>query len=144
MNKKGFTLVELLAVIVILTILSTIAVRGYMRITDRLPEKQLKEKIVTIEKAAMDYGQDKKSDIESTCTIDGVQYTCLSISVSTLIDDNRIDSEEIDSSGNPTLINNVTKKDMKNDKVFIYRKNNRVYATMDCAHFASNNNTCPE
>ena len=145
MNKKGFTLVELIGVIVILAILSILATKTYGNIIDKVAKKQLNEKILTIEKAAMSYGQDNKNLLTDSCTIDGKTYSnCKTVTVSDLISNNRIDSDEKDSSGNTTLINNVTKNDMKNDKVFIYRKNNRVYATMDCSNFVSNNGVCPQ
>ena len=128
MNKKGFSLVELLAVIIVLSIISLIAVRGYSKIMKTSAEKQLNEKIMTIEKAAMSYGQDNRSEITNTCTVDGKSTKCLCKTVEFLITNKYIESDEKDSSGNPTLINSVTKADMKSDKVLIYRNNNRVYA----------------
>ena len=139
MNKKGFTLVELIGVIVILAVLSILAVTTYTNVVNRTNQAQVKEKILNIEKAAMEYGQSNKSSLTSNCSItvkhkDNTSTTnnysnCnTGTTVNYLIQNNWLESEEKDSSGNITLINNVTKEDMKNKKVFIYRNNNRVYA----------------
>ncbi|MBP5684399.1 MAG: type II secretion system protein, partial [Bacilli bacterium] len=97
MNKKGFTLVELIGVIVILAILSLLAVRTYGNVMNNIAKKQLEEKILTIEKAAMSYGQDNKGLLTGSCVIDGETYSkCATVKVSDLISDNRIESDETD------------------------------------------------
>ncbi len=59
-NSKGFTLVELLAVIVILAILITIAVPSTIGISNKLKENMFCKKIDSIEVAAKLYGEDRK------------------------------------------------------------------------------------
>ena len=50
MKKKGFTLVELLAVIAIIAILAVTAVAGYNRMTAKSKENAYQAKIKLIEK----------------------------------------------------------------------------------------------
>ena len=62
MNKKGFTLVELLAVLVILGILVTIAVPAATSVGDKAKTKMLKTKTKLAMQGAILYLQDNKSE----------------------------------------------------------------------------------
>ena len=66
MNKKGFTLVELMAVIVILGILMGVAVPNALGIYKNMKIKYFCEKVSTIEQAATLYGQDKYGEEVTT------------------------------------------------------------------------------
>ena len=57
-NKKGFTLVELMAVIVVLAIIIAIAVPSYAKIKKNIEEKNYKNKVNLIEIAAEKYSED--------------------------------------------------------------------------------------
>ena len=59
-KNKGFTLVELLAVIVILALLVAIAVPGVIAISSRVKEKMYCSKISDIEAAARLYAEDNE------------------------------------------------------------------------------------
>lgn len=61
-NKKGFTLVELLAVIVILGVLTAIAVPSVLGISKKIKTDMYESKIKTIEVAAELWADDHKSD----------------------------------------------------------------------------------
>ena len=63
MKKKGFTLVELLAVIAILGILALLVTPAVMAIRKSILTSTLKSKINTIDNAAADYGQDRIGEI---------------------------------------------------------------------------------
>ena len=64
-NKKGFTLVELLAVILILGVLMGIAVPAIMSMNKRFKIKGFDDKIELIEKAAVNYAQNNANAIKS-------------------------------------------------------------------------------
>src|SRR5574344_2118280 len=58
MNKNGFTLVELLAAIVIMGILITLAVPSYITVSNNAKKRTYDNKITTIELAAEKYAND--------------------------------------------------------------------------------------
>ena len=58
MNKNGFTLVELLAVIALMAIIIVLAVPATGAVKDKLNEYMLEKKIKLIEKGAILYGED--------------------------------------------------------------------------------------
>ena len=62
MNKNGFTLVELLAVLVIMGIIMTIAVPSVFKISSNMKVRYFCEKVSDIEKAALQYAQDNYGD----------------------------------------------------------------------------------
>lgn len=64
-NKKGFTLVELLAVIVLLGVLVAIAVPSVLGISKKIKENMYDAKIKTIEVAAEAWVDDNKSDCKA-------------------------------------------------------------------------------
>ena len=66
MNKKGFTLVELMAAIVILCVLMGVAVPNVLSIYKNMKIKYFCEKVSTIEQAATLYGQDKYGEEVAT------------------------------------------------------------------------------
>lgn len=131
MNKKGFTLVELLAVIVLLAIITTIAVTSMSAIHNNSLKKLLETKIEQIESAAIIYGQENPNELtEKNCVVDGVTYSfCKTVKVGDLIAGNFFESGVFEGNDR-VLINDVTKKNMNEDTVQIYRKNNRIYAVM--------------
>lgn len=142
MNKKGFTLVELLAVIVVLSIVIGLATKSVISIRNNSLEKLLDTKINDLEGAAVIYGQENSNIFEYASSgftfniNNGGEETNIvtnyksEITVKELIDNNYYETKEEDSNGKLTLINNVTDKSMLCDTILVYRKNNRVYAVM--------------
>ena len=68
MNNKGFTLVELLGVVVLLAVITTIAVPSIMSISHNIKEKMLETKLDLILEDAKLYGQDRISTIAKNTT----------------------------------------------------------------------------
>ena len=66
-NRKGFTLTELLAVIVIMTILSVGAISGYTSMTRNSKKKSYESKVSEIENAAIKYA--RESNLLNSTTI---------------------------------------------------------------------------
>ncbi len=137
MDKKGFTLTELLAVIVILGIIMTIGIRSVYSINHAARKKLLATKIEEIETAAIKYGQEHtftsdncnsvtfKDSEGKTQTFDAT-FCIKDITVQTLIDSKDFETKE----KNNKVLNPVTNNPLNEEEVFIYKKNNRVYAIL--------------
>ena len=69
MNNKGFTLVELLAVIVLIALISTIAIVSMNGIRGNIDEKIIESNLDLIDSAAKAYGEDHMSEI-----MNGISY----------------------------------------------------------------------
>lgn len=128
MNKKGFTLVELLAVLVLISLLMGLAIPGINKISSNMKKKSYNQKVKLIESAAVLWGQDNKTRLqtESNCIKDeNNQFLpCCRITVNNLLTENYLDSDN--NSGK--VINPETNKDMKACEVRVYKQNKRVYA----------------
>ncbi len=145
MNHKGFTLVELLAVIVLLGIIITITGTGVMTANKTAREKIYKNKISNIEDAAILYAQDNKTKFSNeTCIIDSVtnckeNSVCYcykdEISVSVLINEGYIKG---DNDSNLIIDPRDEKKDLNDCKIKIYKKYNKIYS------FVINEGVCNE
>ena len=145
MNKKGFTLVELLAVIAILAIVITIGLISVTRIRENALKKIVATKIEQIEQAAILYGQENPEELTSdnaSCKKvittenkagDKTEYNitiCTIKTVGELIDAGFFDTSYL-TDDKKDLINDYTGKSMLNDTVIIYRRNNRIYSIID-------------
>ena len=63
-NKKGFTMIELLAVLVLISLVFTIAMPGLLKMRDKMYERALNHKKDIITKAAIVYIQDNSNYIK--------------------------------------------------------------------------------
>ena len=138
MNKKGFTLVELLGVIVILALITVIATSSINAVMNNAKEKMLEDKIMNIETAAVNYVSNQNITLNSSdcANINSDYDRCKTLTVQTLINAKELESKD----RNNKFYNDVTGKDMAQDKVTVYRMNNRLYAKMTC--MVSNNEKC--
>ncbi len=129
MKKNGFTLIEVLAVIVILGIIMSIGAISVINIRNNSYKDLLETKKQNLEAAAIVYGQENPDVLKDKCEVDNYKSDyCAMVTVATLINGKYFKSTETNASGEADLINNVTNKSMKNDKIQIYRKNNSIYA----------------
>lgn len=126
MNKKGFTLVELLAVLVLISLLMGLAIPGINRINNNMKKKSYNQKIKLIESAAELWGQDNKTRLQADNCSSEISK-CKKITIAGLIKENYLDSDN--NSGK--YINPKNDKDMKDCIVFVYKQNKRVYAKFD-------------
>jgi len=137
MNKKGFTLVELLVVIVILAIVIVIAVPSVQGVNNLIKDNMLEKKAEIIEEAAVMLGQDMKGSViasEKTYKT----YPCKSVTISYLVPnyldkDNENECLKEDSTGTVGCIVDPTDNTKYLDKkeVIIYYKNKRIHAIVD-------------
>lgn len=98
MKKNGFTLVEVLAVLIILGILMALAIPSYMTVFNAVKRDNLNSKITEIEYASNKLGSKIKDDVKDAGN------DCLNITVSDLIKRGYImsESESEDVIFNPT------------------------------------------
>ncbi|MBE6161469.1 MAG: prepilin-type N-terminal cleavage/methylation domain-containing protein [Firmicutes bacterium] len=113
-DKNGFTLVELLAVIVVLAIIISIAVPASISISNRAKEKMYKTKVEMIENAGKLYAQDNPSSVTND--------TC-EIRVKNLIEDGYLKADE-----DKKVLNPKDKSSMNDECINLYKKNGRFYA----------------
>ena len=125
-NNKGFTLVELMAVIVVLAIIIAIAVPSAITISHKIKLKMYDTKIDMILSSAKIYGQDNPAILS-----DKTDGTCSDskgkVQVSTLVSKGYIKKD--DTSDRGKVINPVDNSSLNGHWVCVYKKYNRVYAT---------------
>ena len=135
MGKKGFTLVELLAVIVLLAVIMVIAVPAIGGITGSINQNMLDEKIELIEEAAILYGQNTKGRlITNADNLKYNNYNCMFIKVGDLVP-NYLDADSEDencSTTNTCVVDPSNENNfLDNLEVIIYYKNKRIKAKVD-------------
>lgn len=123
--KKGFTLVELMAVLVLIVIISTIGYAGITAVKNNIEKNLWEAKVEEIETGAIKYGQDNLNKLNSTCNDIS---NCLEVTVEFLINSNYVDTDEETDEGIEIITNNTNGDIVNNKKVYIYLENNRVYA----------------
>lgn len=153
MKKNGFTLVELLAVIVIMALITVISSAGVSAVKRSIYKYLYNNNVTLIEDAAINYGEDHKSYLikeETTSTCSGISYSpCIQLSVATLISKGYIKTKEYycaneSDTSTPVTCTDTTKKVktlinktvdegstgyyMNDDIVYVYIDNNQVYA----------------
>ncbi len=130
MNKKGFTLVELLSVLVLIGLLLGLAIPGINKISSNMKKKSYSKKVSLVESAAILWGQDNRTLLQTNndCKLSTDEtVSCYKITIGNLIENNYLDSDN--NSGEYT--NPKNNKNMKDCAVFVYKENNRVYAELN-------------
>ena len=129
--NKGFTLVELMAVLVLIVIIASIGYAGITAVQRNINQNLWGATVEEIETGAVKYGQDNLNALNTneTCNIDGSETrNCIEVTVEFLINSNYIDTDEVDDSEKEIITNNVTGEIVNDNIVCIYLENNRVYA----------------
>ncbi|MBR1416322.1 MAG: type II secretion system protein [Bacilli bacterium] len=137
MKKNGFTLVELLAVIVIMALLLTIAVPAVIGIANSIRANMFCSKVDNIESAAKTYGNDYADMFENASD-------SFEITVADLIDNNLYKKEsndcKIGNSSNPCIKDPRDGKMMDNDKIKLSKRDKRIFAEYQLS--ADDKKTC--
>ena len=144
MNNKGFTLVELLAVIVVLAIIVSIAVPSTISVSRKVKANLYCEKINSIVNAASLYGEDHKESFGETFNleskncydekadqyynVEGGSVIGKKITVGFLIDEGYLKK---DKSEDGRAIDPRTNEDMENKELLVYLKYGRIYVHFD-------------
>lgn len=139
MKNKGFTLVELLVVLVIMAIISAIGFAGVTAVQKNIKKNLWEAKIELILSGAKNYGEDNKNKLKETniCNVNGEEKEyCITKTVQFLLDNNYIKTDEEDNDGKAIITNDTLDEDdsnyiVNNKEVKIYLEDNTIYATMD-------------
>ena len=139
MENKGFTLVELLVVLVIMAIISAIGFAGVSAVQKNIKKNLWEAKIELILSGAKNYGEDNKNKLKETniCNVNGEEKEyCITKTVQFLLDNNYIKTDEEDNDGKAIITNDTLDEDdtnyiVNNKEVKIYLEDNTIYATMD-------------
>lgn len=160
-NNKGFTLVEIISVVVILGLLAIISIPIVSNVSDNIKKKTLNTKIENIEKAAVLYGQNHRENFNTTCNGEGkpcynitgdckcyeeidADNNIVDINVEKLISEGLIEEDAtVEIGGTPTKVitNSLNEEEyLNNCQIQIYQKYGKIYAT----YLAKNtdNETC--
>ncbi len=141
MNNKGFTLVELLAVIVVLAIIVSIAVPSTVSISRKIKGNLFCQKVNLLVNAASLYGEDYKETFGSknyhinskTCVdsktgqdyqVEGGNFNAQEITVSDLLSKGYVKKEKTEDGD---VIDPRTNENMEQDKLIVYEKYGRIY-----------------
>ena len=121
MKNKGFTLVELLAVIVVMAILLTIAVPAVIGISNKIKQNMFCSKVNDIESAAKLYGNDY---------IDEITTSGKYITITDLIDNNlyKKENDDCNFSDKPCVTDPRDSSKMDDKQILVKLVNKRVYA----------------
>lgn len=129
MQKKGFTLVELLAVIAILATIMVIGTISIGSVSNKANKNMLENIKDSIVNAAIYYGQENSLELNETCIVNDKEYSnCKKITVKELLEEKYL----ISNKDNNNFINPVTKENMENEYVTLYKEYYRVYADSSC------------
>ena len=140
MNKKGFTLVEILAVLVIIVVVSLIGTVSITGVKRKMEENLFKNKLGEIISAASKWGEDNKSELntEPAKTVGFLitnGYLETEEAINTTKYEHTCGSDKNDENGykegelcKNVITNNVDYKVLNSLEVKIYRSNNRVYS----------------
>ena len=112
MNKKGFTLMELLCVIAILAIVTTIASASIINIARKSKTNLYCAKLELIESSAKSYAVSHEKELNNSNTY-YEEYKSIEITIDDLV------------------LNPQNDEAMNNKKVVLYLKNNQVYVHID-------------
>lgn len=129
-NKKGFTLVELLAVIVILALISVMASTGIINLSKKSKENMYCAKLEMISGIARDYAVKYEYELnQSNEYYNG--YKSLNIKVSDLISSGKLEPDK-----DNKVINPVDDSSLNDKEIILYLKNNQINVYID------SNNVC--
>ncbi len=92
MNKKGFTIIEILAVVIILGVIMTITYPTVVDTFSNVEDRQYEALVSSISSSAKSYVTDNRANISSLGVVNGVSY----ISLSTLRDEGYLASDIYD------------------------------------------------
>lgn len=131
-NKKGFTLVELLSVIVILALISVMATTGIITLSNKSKENMYCAKLEMISSVARDYAVKYEYELNHSSELFN-GYKSLKIKVSDLINNGKLETDK-----DNTVINPLDDSSLNEKEIILYLKNNRINAYIDSNNICEN------
>lgn len=131
-NKKGFTLVELLSVIVILALISVMATTGIITLSNKSKENMYCAKLEMISSVARDYVVKYEYELNHSSELFN-GYKSLKIKVSDLINNGKLETDK-----DNTVINPLDDSSLNEKEIILYLKNNRINAYIDSNNICEN------
>lgn len=133
-NNRGFTLVEIISVIVLLGLIIGIAVPSVMTASTNVKKKTLQTKIDNIEQAAVLYGQNNRENFTATCNSTG--QPCAGVTgecycYNRMVTVGELATEDFikyDNDIEHEILNSLSEEDMLDCEIRIYKKYNKIYA----------------
>ena len=143
MKRNGFTLVEILAVILLIGLVTILAVASINSVNKKIKERLLQTKKSTAEQGLLVWNNDNENCFRSIYAIDcivGIQnnngcniegnITRCEITIGKLADKNIIKYDDIQ---NKIVINPVDNSSLNNEKIcFEYDNNKRIFKYLAC------------
>ena len=145
MNKKGFTLVELMAVIALLGILAVLVTPTLVSLRNNVTNGSLKSKLQTIHSAAIDYAQDRLNLVPSPITQSyrlgdkNYNVNCLQVKVATLVEEGYLATATAYTNKDPNEVNGEIEANTV--KVYSPVDNKDLTEMFACVRFDINNVT---
>ena len=132
-DNKGFTLVEIISVIVLLGIIVIITVPTIMTASTNVKKKTLQTKVDNIEKAAVLYGQKHREKFTISCSLcDGVTGECSCYNENVYVETLRGEGYIKYDDGISDIKNSVDDSQSLLDcEIQIYKKYGKIYAVYD-------------
>ena len=125
MNKKGFTLIDLLCVIVLLALITVLATTGIMSLSKSSKENMYCAKVEIIENIAKEYAVKYEKELNnSTDLYNG--YKSIKIKVNDLVL-----SGDLEADKDNNVLSPIDNSIMNDIEIIIYLKNNRINAYID-------------
>ncbi len=122
MNRKAFTLIEVLCVIVLLAILTTFASTSIMNMSKKGKENLYCTKIALIKSAAKDYAITKEKELNnSSDTFRG--HKSITIKVNDLVLSGKLEADTEEN-----VINPIDNSIMNDIDIILYLDNNQIYS----------------
>ena len=133
LNNKGFTLVELLATIAVLSLVSTIVIYVAINVVNSAKDKSYLVTRNNVEKAAVSYleeNNDKIHFVKYDDNIDNIEYQC--VTVQNLIDTNYFDKDVLNSKiSKDKTIRDISDSDYSDsDYIYIYIERDKESKTI--------------
>lgn len=135
MNKRGFTFIELLAIIILIGVVIGISIPAINYADKKFHEKDYNTKVELIKKAAEEYGDDNKETIlyasggTTYHAEDGNDYNSITVSVRDLLNNGYITSDT--NSKRNDVKDPRDGSSMLDQTMIIYIKNNRAYVKLN-------------